>query len=167
MNSRRLFLITSLAAGCFAVSAASLQINNPNRIHQVSKLQVAKVTAAGHTISAWLADDEGKNQEGMMFLTDKEVKENQGMLFLVPRIQTADQYHAFWMHNTFIPLDIIYIDKDQKVVSIAHGKIKNDTPLVAAKPYFYVLEVKAGVAAKYGIKPGTKFAIPSSLKANY
>ena len=76
MNSRRLFLITSLAAGCFAVSAASLQINNPNRIHQVSKLQVAKVTAAGHTISAWLADDEGKNQEGMMFLTDKEVKES-------------------------------------------------------------------------------------------
>jgi uncharacterized membrane protein (UPF0127 family) len=89
------------------------------------------------------------------------------MLFLFPVIQAADRYHGFWMHNTFIPLDIIYIDKDKKVVNIAHGKVKDDTTLLPKASYFYVLEVKAGVAAKYGIKPGTKFQIPASLKANY
>ena len=147
--------------------SASAQIHNPNRIHQLSSLKVTKLVAAGHTIDAWLMDDEAKNEEGMMFLTDREVKTNQGALFLFPQVQPADQYHGFWMHHTLIPLDIIYIGMNKKVVSISEGKVENDTVLMAKGPYFYVLELKQGTAKKYGIKPGTSFQIPANVKANW
>jgi hypothetical protein len=53
------------------------------------------------------------------------------------------------------------------VLNDPEGKIKDDKTLTAAKPYFYVLELKQGTAKKYGIKPGTVFQIPSNIKANY
>jgi len=160
------FLVIGFFVGLTGASASS-QISNPNRVHQLKSLKVSKLIAAGHSIDAWIMDDETKNEEGMMFLTDKEVKTNQGMLFLFPTIQPADQTHGFWMHNTLIPLDIIYISAAKKVVSISEGKIKDDSVLLAKAPYFYVLELKQGTAKQYGIKPGTVFQIPSSLKANY
>ena len=159
-------VIVGLSVGLLAQTAAA-QIINPNRIHQLKNLKVTKLVAAGHTIDAWRMDDEAKNEEGMMFLTDKEVKTNQGALFLFPQIQPADQYHGFWMHHTLIPLDIIYIGANKKVVNIAEGKVENDSVLMAKAPYFYVLELKQGTAKKYGIKPGTVFQIPSSVKANW
>jgi len=155
-------LVWALAGiGC---RSANAQVTNPNRIHQLKSLKVAKLTAAGHTIEAWVMDTVGKNEEGMMFLTDKEVKSSQGMIFLFPTIQPSDRAHSFWMHNTLIPLDIIYISAGKRVVNIAAGKIQDDTPLSARAPYLYVVELKQGTAKKFGIKAGTKFEIPSGIK---
>jgi len=154
----------ALASVAFAGQMAFGQATNPSRIHQLKSLKVAKVLAAGHTLDVWVMDTEAKNEEGMMFLTDKEVKSNQGMIFLFSAVQPADRNHSFWMHNTLIPLDIIYISQAKKVVSIAEGKVQDDTALPASAPYFYVIELKQGTAKKLGIKPGAKFDIPGSLK---
>lgn len=143
---------------------AAAQTTNPNRVHQLKSLKVAKLKAAGHTIEAWVMDTEAKNQEGMMFLTDREVRQDQGMIFLFPSVQPADSSHGFWMHNTLIPLDIVYIGASKKVVSISEGKVQDDTTLLAKGPYFYVVELKQGTAKKFGIKTGTKWEIPGSLK---
>src|SRR5476649_1699378 len=150
---------------CFAFCCqlACGQVNNPSRVHQLKSLKVAKLQAAGHPISAWVMDDEAKDAEGMMFLTDKEVKSSEGMIFLFPTLQTADK--GFWMHNTLIPLDIVYISKSKRVVSISQGKVLDDKSLYPTGPYFYVVELKAGTAKKLGIKPGTKWEIPDTLKA--
>lgn len=148
----------------FGYQTAIGQVTNPYRIHQLRSLKVAKLTVAHHDINAWVMDSDAKNQEGMMFLTDKEVKSDQGMIFLFPGVQPADMRHGFWMHNTLIPLDIIYISSTKKVVSIAEGKVQDDTTLPPKGPYLYVLELKQGTAKKLGIKPGTKFDIPSTLK---
>ena len=155
-----LFVVATAALA----SSAFGQTLNPNRIHQLKSLKVVKLTAAGHSIDAWVMDTEPKNAEGMMFLTDREVKTNQGMIFIFDKVQPGDHDHSFWMHNTLIPLDIIYIGKDKKVVSIAEGKVQDDTALPAKGAYFYVVELKQGTAKKYGIKPGTKFDIPGGLK---
>ena len=156
-----LFTFALAGIGC---QTAAAQATNPNRIYQLRSLKVAKLTAAGHSINAWVMDNAGKNEEGMMFLTDKEVKSSEGMIFLFPSVQPGDRNHGFWMHNTLIPLDIIYISASKKVVSISNGKVQDDTSLQAKGPYLYVVELKAGTSKKLGIKPGTKFDIPASLK---
>ncbi|MDD5564173.1 MAG: DUF192 domain-containing protein [Thermoanaerobaculaceae bacterium] len=77
-----------------------------------------------------------------------------GMLFLF----SADQPLPFWMKNTFIPLDLVWLDKDGKVVDV-HA----DTPpcradpcpsYVSIGPARTVLEVNGGFAAAHGVKPG-------------
>lgn len=103
-------------------------------------------------------DDDAKQQEGMMWLTDKDVKDDQGMLFVFP--SAAQQ--SFWMQNTLIPLDIIYIDAKGKVLNIVHGKPRDESPLPSSGPAQYVLELKDGMAARYRIGPGTVLKIPAN-----
>lgn len=97
---------------------------------------------------AEISDTEEERQSGLMFRDF--LKENKAMLFI---FQTEAIY-PFWMKNTFIPLDIIWISKENKVMYIEKnalpcGDICNSiTPSAKA---IYVLEINAGLAEKYGI----------------
>lgn len=124
------------------------------------QLEHATITGGKQPIDAFVADDDIKLTEGFMWVTDKDFKDDQGMIF----IMWNNGIQSFWMENTLIPLDIVYIATDGKVVSIAHGKPKDETTLPSTGPAHYVLELKGGMAAKFGISPGTKLNIPSSLK---
>lgn len=161
------FLLLSVAVfGCgSAASSAYGQANNPQRVHQLKSLKVVKIEGAGHVIDSWVMDNDQKREEGMMFLTDKEVKSNQGMIFVFDTVQPNNGRNAFWMHNTLIPLDVIYISASKKVVSISAGKVQDDTPLLPKGGYKYVLELKLGTSKKLGIKAGTRLNIPASVKA--
>jgi uncharacterized protein len=97
------------------------------------------------------ADDENRAQ-GLMYRD--HLAEDRGMIFVFP--QKGD--YAFWMKNTIIPLDMIWIDEAKKVVHVAH-----DVPPCQADPCpsyppgaqaQYVLEVAAGVAAKHHVVDG-------------
>ena len=158
-------VVVSVVVGVFLASSVPFtahgQANNPNRVHQLKSLKVVKLHAAGQNIDAWLMDNEQKRQEGMMFLTDKEVKPNQGMIFVFGPLQK--QSDGFWMHNTYIPLDIIYLSPAKKVLNIRNGKPFDETPVYPAGQYKYVVELKGGMAKKLGIKPGTVFTIPTSV----
>ncbi len=109
-------------------------------------------------------DDSSKRQEGMMFLEDREVKPDEGMLFVFRADEPGT--NGFWMQNTLIPLDIIYIDQASKVIEIAAGKVLDESPLPPKKPYRYVVELKQGEAAKAGITVGTSIKIPKVLTAS-
>ena len=169
MRMKSLFgyaLLFVAAIGCSSpIAAAYGQGNNPNRVHQQKSLKVVKIEAAGHNIDSWVMDNEQKREEGMMFLTDKEVKSNQGMIFVFDTVQPNNGKYAFWMHNTLIPLDIIYISPAKKVINICAGKAMDDASLYPQGPYNYVLELKLGTAKRLGIKPGARLGIPPSLKA--
>ncbi len=90
-------------------------------------------------------------QQGLMYRQSME--ENQGMLFLMPE----NRLQSFWMRNTFIPLDIIFIDTEKKIVSIQkNAKPHDETSLPSAGPAQYVLEVNAGYSDKHGLKKGTQ-----------
>lgn len=136
--------------------------DSPRRIHHLKDLQHGTMTANGNKLDVWYMDDESKQQEGMMWLTDKDVKDNQGMLFIFQ----SPTPQSFWMQNTLIPLDIIYMDAKGKVLNVVHGKPKDETALPSTGPAQYVLELKDGMAAKYGIKPGTSLTIPPDAKYN-
>lgn len=80
-----------------------------------------------------------------------KMTDHHGMLFefATPAEQT------FWMKNTYIPLDIIYIDKAGRIVSIArNAKPFDETPLPSFGPATGVLEINGGLADRLGIKPG-------------
>lgn len=92
-------------------------------------------------------------QRGLQGRTALDAKA--GMVFAF----TDEGHHPFWMKDTKIPLDIIWIDQGGQVVDIkAHAPpcLKNPCAVYSSSsPAMYVLEVNAGTAEKAGIKPGT------------
>lgn len=104
-----------------------------------------------------IADDDQERAQGLMFRD--EMAADRGMLFIFSR----EDWRSFWMRNTRIPLDIIYLDEDMKVVSIAA-----DTPPCRTQrcpnypstgPAKYVLELNAGQAARLGMGPGDQLSV--------
>ncbi len=96
-----------------------------------------------------LATDDQKRTQGLMYRSNMGA--NQGMLFIFER----QGPQAFWMENTKIPLDILYIDKDLKIVSISKNTIPFSRESIPSKaPAQYVLEVNAGYTDAYKINEG-------------
>ncbi|VAW43955.1 FIG007785: exported protein [hydrothermal vent metagenome] len=106
-----------------------------------------------------LADTDNTRALGLMYR--EHMADDEGMLFVFPDTQRR----AFWMKNTLIPLDILYFDQNQKLVSISENTppCKNTTTRCpnypSAKPAKYVLEINAGLSQQYGFKSGDKLII--------
>ena len=116
-----------------------------------SKTIIKKLTICKTTVNAEVADTLPKKLKGLMFR--ESLTEGNGMLFLFYN----DDYHGIWMMNMRFPLDIIWIDSNQKIVDI----VKNAQPCIIPfsiykprKKARYVLEVNAGFTDKHSIKVG-------------
>ena len=98
-----------------------------------------------------LADEPRERQVGLMHR--KEMAPDHGMLFDFERSQPV----AMWMRNTFIPLDMLFIDEGGEIVNIAHDTVPHsEEVLQSAGPVRFVLEVVAGTSRLLGLKPGDK-----------
>jgi uncharacterized membrane protein (UPF0127 family) len=96
-----------------------------------------------------VADNEASREYGLMYR--KSLAPDRGMLFEFDR----PDIQSFWMKNNLIPLDILYIAADGKIISIAADARPQDrTPLSSRGPALGVLEIQGGLAAKLGIRPG-------------
>ena len=110
------------------------------------------VCVRGRCLKVELAATPEELSEGLMFR--KHLSSARGMLFVFSK----DDFWPFWMKNTFIPLDIIWLDKDKKIVDM----IVNAQPAVTDNPYSfkpvslarYVLEANAGFVEKNKISVG-------------
>ena len=104
-----------------------------------------------HAFAVALATNNEERERGLMFR--KELPEGQGMLFDFER----DQPVAFWMHNTYISLDMIFIRSDGRILYIAENtEPMSDRLIPSGGPVRAVLEVIAGTARKLGIAPGDR-----------
>ncbi|NAS11088.1 DUF192 domain-containing protein [Poritiphilus flavus] len=94
-----------------------------------------------------IAESDYETQTGLMY---REVLEpNHGMLFVFPDVAM----HSFYMKNTNIPLDLIFIDEDLKIVSFQeNAKPMDETGLPSKVPVQYVLEINAGLVQKFNLK---------------
>lgn len=102
-------------------------------------------------INIEIADDDYQTQTGMMYR--KSMEDTQGMLFVFP----DSEYRYFYMRNTEIPLDIIYIDENKTIVSIQkNAKPFDETSLPSEGPAKYVLEINAGLSTDWNLKKGDK-----------
>jgi uncharacterized membrane protein (UPF0127 family) len=96
------------------------------------------------------ADTDGRRATGLMCRTS--LAADRGMLFDFKRPTDGV---GFWMHNTLIPLDIVFIRPDGRVLSIAHdAHPQDDTTLPAGGAVRAVLEIPGGRAAQIGLMPG-------------
>lgn len=102
------------------------------------------------TISIEIADSPGEQEQGLMYR--HSMPDSCGMLFIFD--ETKPQ--SFWMKNTIIPLDIIYIGEDRKIVTIAKNAVPySEKSIPSVKPARYVVEVNAGFTDTYNIKEGS------------
>jgi uncharacterized protein len=136
-------------------------VRHPLRIFQLADLQVVEVKVGDKPIKAWVMDTNPKRQEGMMFLRDGDVADDQGMIFVFPESQPL----SFWMQNTYIPLDIIYITAEGRVQNVQRGRPLDERGLPSDGEAKYVLELKAGMAERLNIRRGTTIRIPETVKA--
>ncbi len=98
-----------------------------------------------------IAATRAEQQRGLMFR--KALAPDRGMLFIYNRPQPA----AYWMKNTLIPLDIIYIQPDGRILSIVRNARPHDeTPLSSGGLVLGVLEIAGGRAAQLGVLPGDR-----------
>ncbi|MEW5806629.1 MAG: DUF192 domain-containing protein [Acidobacteriota bacterium] len=109
----------------------------------------------GKEINAEVADNAESRKLGLMFR--EKLGESEGMLFIFEK----NDFHSIWMKNCKIPLDIIWIGNDQKIVHIQHNvqpcPAGEDCPSIFPfKRSRYVLEVNAGTALRSSLKPGDK-----------
>jgi uncharacterized membrane protein (UPF0127 family) len=114
----------------------------------------AAVLPDGSVLTLELALTDEERSRGLMFRPS--MAGDRGMLFVFP---TA-QLRSFWMKDTLIPLDIVYLDVDGSVVSVSADAVpcyEEPCPQYRSKgPAAAVLEVNAGVAAAHGIVPGVR-----------
>jgi uncharacterized membrane protein (UPF0127 family) len=110
------------------------------------------VTSSGvHAFSVEMATNDAERSRGLMFR--KELPEGHGMLF---DFQT-EQPVAFWMHNTYISLDMIFIGGNGRVLHVAeNAQPLSDALIPSGGPIRAVLEVIAGTARKFGIATGDR-----------
>jgi len=115
------------------------------------------VELGGRTFSVEIADTQEKQALGLMFRDSMPADE--GMIFVFP----DEARRSFWMKNTRIPLDIMYFDKDLKMVSISADtppcRVSSCPSYPSKKPAMYVLELNAGMAAQLGVGPGALLTI--------
>lgn len=119
---------------------------------EVATSPLAITTAAGrHIFSVELALTPEERATGLM--NRKSLAADRGMLFDMGRVGPA----AFWMKNTFVSLDIIFIDAEGRVVNVAERTTPLSEALVPSDgPVRYVLELVAGSAERIGLQPGDR-----------
>lgn len=100
-------------------------------------------------IDVEIAETEETRHLGLMFR--ENMPEDQGMLFLFP----AEEFQSFYMKNTIMPLDIMFVNSKKQIVKI-HRRTEpfSEKSLPSMKPSMYVVEVNAGFSDKYNIKEG-------------
>lgn len=99
-----------------------------------------------------IAERRDEIEYGMMYR--RSMAEQTGMLFLLG----MERPQSFYMKNTYVPLDIIYLGNNGKVVSIQkNAKPLDETSLPSGKPASMVLEVQGGFSDKFGVTEGTLF----------
>lgn len=111
--------------------------------------------------SVEIADDVDERATGLMHR--EEMSKSAGMLFVYPRPQTL----SFWMRNTLIELDMIFIDPDGVIRHIHHrAQPLDETPVLGGRDLTHVLEINGGMAARLGMKVGDVMKHPSFAQAN-
>jgi uncharacterized membrane protein (UPF0127 family) len=140
------------AVANFLVLVVLLVANGGSHAADRSALEIVSKSGV-HSFSVEVVDNDADRAKGLMFR--KSLPEGTGMLFDFK----TEQEVAFWMQNTYIPLDMIFIRADGRILRIAENTVPISTKQVpSGGPVLAVLEVIAGTVRKLGIAPGDRVA---------
>lgn len=126
-----------------------------------NRVQVSFVDSTGKKVASFSSEvvaDEKSRMLGLMYR--KDMGDDQGMLFVFP----AENERSFWMKNTYIELDMIYMNASKKVISIIERAAPlSETPRLSVGKAQYVLEIKGGLSRGLGIKEGQQMEVAGDL----
>lgn len=155
------FAIISAVVSCMSPSEGEVEeyrqpAKQSNAVFKSEGNLVITKASTGDTLKVLdieIADNDYEITQGLMFR--KSMAENRGMLF----IQQQERIQSFWMRNTHISLDIIFINSAMEIVSAqTYAKPYSEESLPSEAPAIYILEVNAGMMEKWGLEKGDKVA---------
>ncbi len=143
-------LILLLITSAFMVKADNYALRELESWEK-SIIKISNSSDIFHAFEVYIADSNSKRKKGLMYI--ENLPNNNGMLFKFnsPRIA------SMWMKNTYISLDLLFIDKNQTIVKIHNNaeplNLKSISSKVKVK---WVLEINGGLTEELGINPGNK-----------
>lgn len=139
-----------------APASPNVTSSDLDRIFRRSTLQIATPDARLHHFNIWIADDDQRRARGLMFI--KQLGQDDGMLFIYPQVQPV----AMWMKNTYVPLDMLFVGADGKVIRVVEKtKPLSLETIESGGPALGVVELPGGTAARLKITKGAQVMHPA------
>jgi uncharacterized protein len=157
-------VVVATGVGCFRESPTPVAPPPPKpaasspQEERLGPLPTIQVSIGTKTFTLEVADTTPERTQGLMYRTSMPA--NHGMLFVFAQ----EEWLGFWMKNTEIPLDIIYLNKDRRVVSIHQMAPRDLTSTFAAAPSKYAIELNLNTARTLNLKLGDTIVLPADLK---
>jgi uncharacterized membrane protein (UPF0127 family) len=141
-----------LALAALMLSAVPSSAAPPENLEDFPRSQLSILTRQGSEwFNIWIADTPARSEQGLMYL--KWLPVDQGMLFP----QAAPRVMSMWMKNTLIPLDMLFIDAQGRVIYIRERATPESEAIITTpEPVKAVLELAGGECAQLGIRVGDK-----------
>ncbi len=140
-------VVLCIAAGFGAYQNLDAQEGQP-----ISAVVVHLQSGTKHQFDLEVARTAVEHEIGLMYR--KNLPRDGGMIFLMGQ---PARHTAFWMKNTVVPLDMIFVGEDAKIVNIHHNAQPGDlTPVQSALPVIAVIEINGGRAAEVGLMAGDR-----------
>jgi len=115
------------------------------------KLEIADGKKVKHTFDVWLADNPRRQSQGLMFV--RSLPAMRGMLF----VHESPKQLSMWMKNTYIPLDMVFIDANGRIQQIIEQTTPHSLATISShEPALAVLEIAGGEAKRLGLHPGQR-----------
>jgi uncharacterized membrane protein (UPF0127 family) len=157
--SRKTFRLNALVGGVVFLCALVGGCDSWSSAKDGDKAATVPMKIGEKTFRLEVADTDALRQKGLM--RRDSMPKDHGMIFVF----TDEAPRGFWMKNTRIALDIVYVDAKGKVVSIKQMKPFDVTTVPSDGPAQYAIELNQGTAADVGIKAGDALELPKGLKA--
>ena len=154
MFSRRARDVAGFLAAIFLMLATPAWSSEPMILPVDPAPLVVESAGGSSTFSIEIADDNEERGRGLMFR--KDMADDRGMLFVFENTRQV----GFWMKNTPMPLDLIFIGEDGVVLDVLPGEPFSEAPIGPRAPVRFVLEVKRGIAMAAGIEAGMQVRHP-------
>ena len=146
-------LVIVAVAALVAATQGVGQGNRPAFAH--SDLTIVKADGSKIAFAVEVASTPAEQSYGLMFI--HSLADNKGMIFP----SQPPREVAFWMKNTLIPLDMLFIRPDHTIGRIvANAKPEDLTPIPSQMPVIAVIEIKGGMASQKGLAVGDKIQTP-------
>lgn len=145
-----IYLLSSNSNSETSIKNISKEVSGPQFVKEGQLWFIKKQSKdTVRRIDIEIADNAQDRAKGLMHRTT--MPDNQGMLFIF----TQEGEQSFWMKNTMLSLDIMYVNKNKEIVTIyKHTQPYSENPIPSFKKAMYVVETIAGFCDKYNVEEG-------------